>query len=233
MKKTVLVTMVILALSLVGCATMKDSLRSKMLLDDGSITVVIIPGAGEDNLRITKKWQDAFPDSIIITPETRWPLYLGAEDIARQTERIITGRVVIIGLSFGGNLGREFDAMFSHLTVAVLTVGSPNTVKYMVEFPAVWSIRPNDGNSNTPLFVAVGVKPGIPKPVWMDDPSDGTIGLAQATDFRDRKVKEITVFEYEHTALLENDEVIAWALERLKPFLKPKQPTLVASATEK
>ncbi|MFH1200824.1 MAG: hypothetical protein V1484_00640 [bacterium] len=224
----------IIVLSLLGCgAMMKNSLgNSKMFSDDGSVTVIIVTGVGERNEPAIKKWANAFPGAVVVDPDEHWPLASGAEDIARQIGGKITGRVVPIGLSYGGNLGREFVARFPHLAVAVLTVGSPNTVKFMPEFPAAWLIRPSDGGSNVPLFAAVGVKPGVAKPAWMDDPSDGTIGLAQAIDFRDRKVEEIAVFKCSHTELFEDDSVIEWAKERLSPFLKPKSTT-VASATEK
>ena len=213
---------------------MKGSLGSSEMLLDDTVTVVIIPGAGDYNAVAMEKWQDAFPGSVIIIPKEHWPLSSGAKDIARQMiEERITGKVVFVGLSFGGNLSREYAAKFPDRIVAGVTVGTPNTVKFMPEFPSYWSIRPSDGGSEVPLFAAVGVKPGAPKPVWMDEPSDGTIGLSQATDFKGRKVEEVAVFKAEHSELFEDDKVIEWAWEKLSPFLKPKSTLVASKAIEK
>jgi len=217
MKKTNIAVIVAIAFAL---------LFSGYAIAETKTPIVIIGGASpEENIFLTmqKELQAEFPDRKVevIVPEAYWPLWRAVSTVLQQIRDAgIEGPVILIGHSWGGLIARQIDARNPGTVVAVITIATPLDIRFMPNFGDPF--HPDDTDSETPLYVIAGIKPGVEKKWWMRVRySDEVVDIQTALDLRKRKVTDFAIFKgenAEHSEIVKNLEVI----NRIKKWLQPQ-----------
>ncbi len=232
-------TLVLLA----GCAS--ANLKNTTALNDSGYTVVIIGGSNSTPTQLELLHKN-FPGSVVIIPEIYYPLWLGSDAVLRKLrEKGITGKLVLIGHSWGGLIAREIDGEHPNLAKAVVTIATPcGNFRYTPDALSGMVIRPQDSNSRTPLYIIGAYREDAAKRWWMTtEKSDGVVDIASVMAMGERAVNGSTVLEKEHNELLqdagvimqikkwlsqtEDDELIAREVEVAKPILNNRKVALL------
>jgi pimeloyl-ACP methyl ester carboxylesterase len=229
MKKVITVVAVVIALYLVsGCATTR--VYDKVSYE-GAPTVVIIGGAGS-SVEPMREMQKAFPRSVAVVPQKYYPLYSAADVVLQQIrEAGITGKLILVGHSWGGLIARTIDARNPGLVVAVVTIATPLDIRFMPNGLGD-PFRPDDRDSKTPLYVVAGIKAGTEKKWWMrTDESDGVVDIMSAMNFAGRQVVESVIVRgenAEHSEIVKNRLVI----NQVQTWLNPGKLHLASAEAE-
>lgn len=229
MKKLLVVAAVVTAVILLtGCATTRVYDKTSY---EGAPTVVIIGGAGSTSDRL-QEMHKAFPRSVAIVPQKYYPLGSAADTVLRQIRDAgVTGRLILVGHSWGGLIARTIDARNPGLVAAVVTIATPLDIRFMPNGLGD-PFHPDDTISKTPLYVVAGVKTGAERKWWMHtDESDGVVDVASATNFAGRKVTESVIVRgegAEHSELVKSRAVI----DQVQTWLNPGKLHLASAEAE-
>ena len=172
-------------------------------------TIVIIGGANSTTEQL-ELLRGNFPGSVVIVPDKFYPLWFGADTVLRQIkDKGVKGKLVLIGHSWGGLLAREIDGEHPNLVKAVITIATPcGSFRYTPEGVSNAALRPQDGNSKTPLFI-IGGRKNVAQRWWMKtDDSDGVVDITSVMATGERTVNGSAILAGEHSELLQDPKVI-------------------------
>jgi len=210
---------------LAGCASVK--LTNTTTVNDSDYTVVIIGGSNSTPTQL-ELLHRSFPGSVVIVPEIYYPLWLGSDAVLRKIkEKGVTGRLVLIGYSWGGLIAREIDGEHPNLAKAIVTIATPcGNFKYTPEGLSDIVIRPQDSSSRTPLYIIGAYRDDAVKRWWMTtEKSDGVVDIASVMATGERAVRGFTILYGEHSELLQDTNVIA---QIQKWLAQPDDDNLIA-----
>ena len=192
-------------------------------------TIVIIGGANSTTEQL-ELLRGNFPGSVVIVPDKFYPLWFGADTVLRQIQdKGVKGKLVLIGHSWGGLLAREIDGEHPDLVKAVVTIATPcGNFRYTPEGVSNAALRPQDGNSKTPLYI-IGGRKNAAQRWWMrTDDSDGIVDISSVMATGERTVKGSAILEGEHSELLRDPKVLG----QIKQWLAEPDDTRMTAPAE-
>jgi pimeloyl-ACP methyl ester carboxylesterase len=208
MKRVIFSLGMIALVSLSGCSFIKSADETTPSKND--YTIVIIGGLKSKQEQMILL-RSSLPGSIVIVPEKCIPLWLAADTVLRQIkEKGVKGKLVLIGYSWGGLIAREIDGEHPGLVKAVVTIATPSgNFGRVPNVIADFTVRPQDSNSTTPLFLIGGyVNIAAQKRWWMETgESDGVVDVSSILATGKRAVTASVFIEGEHGELLQSTKV--------------------------
>jgi hypothetical protein len=208
MKHIIIGVSMIALVSLSGCFFIKSAGETKLLENDH--TIVIVGGLKSTQEQMNLLWS-RFPGSVVVVPEKCIPLWLAADTVLAQIkEKGVKGKLVFIGYSWGGLIAREIDGEHPGLVKAVVTIATPSgNFGRVPNVIADFTVRPQDSNSTTPLFIIGGyVSAGVQKRWWMKTgESDGVVDVSSILATGKRSVRASVFIEGEHGELLQSAKI--------------------------
>lgn len=167
--------------------------RYSIAMAEDAPTIVIIGGAGSTNEQLDPLHK-ALPGSVVVFPEKYYPLSSAAKIVRQQIiDKGITGKVILIGWSWGALLAHQINGLYEGFVVAIIGIASPLDIAYVPSFMGA-PFNPDDKDSKTLLYVVAGVKPGAEKKWYMTtSESDGIVDLDAAKAIGKRNLKGFAV----------------------------------------
>jgi pimeloyl-ACP methyl ester carboxylesterase len=209
-----------------------DTKQENITLSQGSGPTIVIIGGANSTTEQLELLRGNFSGSVVIVPDKYYPLWLGADTVLRQIkDNGVKGKLVLIGHSWGGLLAREIDGEHPNLVKAVVTIATPcGNFRYTPEGVSNVALRPQDGNSKTPLYI-IGGRKNVAQRWWMKtDDSDGVVDISSVMATGERTVKGSAILEGEHSELLQDLKVIG----QIKQWLaEPDDKRTIAPAEVK
>ena len=184
-------------------------------------TVVIIGGAGstEEQLEPLHK---AIKGSVVVIPEKYYPLSSAAEVVKHQIiKKGITGKVVLIGWSWGALIAHQINGMFDGFVVAIIAIASPLDIAYVPSWMGA-PFYPDDDYSQTPLYIIAGIDPNAPRKWYMTtSESDGVVDIEEVLSVKNRNLKEVAIIKGEdavHYEIIRHPETVKQVVKWLNPY---------------
>lgn len=201
------VAVIIIALTLLGCATTKN--YKSEILYEGAPTIVIIGGNWESDRIYLEPLKENIPGAIAIVPNRMWPISTAAKELYRQIreDEKIRGPIIVVALSWAGLPVRMMEADNPGLATMVITIGSPAGGYVALANRLFFSV--GDEDSKTPLYVIAGYNNSSPRFYMVGDKNDETLGLKTVLSLGQRRVSGQWVFEgHNHMMLFNSSKVI-------------------------
>jgi len=194
MKKVIFVVLLVFLILLV-------LLEGRAAMAGGGEVVVIIGGWGSSEESEQLEYlQKGIPGSVAIISNRRWPLEEAAADVLQQLkQKGLSGKLVLIGHSWGGLIAREIDAENPGMVKKVITIGTPNGGFWFAP-RFVSAVR--NAETLAPLYAVAGD---------IGSGTDGVVGTFSALGVK--KVKDAKIFPHvSHVGLLQSKEVLGQVL---------------------
>lgn len=139
--------------------------------------IVLLPGWGQTNNQLAVLGKKIGGEAIMI--ESRLPLWTAAEELKEELKkRGKTGKIIIIGFSWGGLVARQFAETYPEKVAAIVVIGSPNGGYWFAPAAPFWVSA--ERSSNVPLFVIAGEKSA--SKWWLREINDGVVDLDSVFD---------------------------------------------------
>ena len=197
MKKTVLVVALMFVFSSAAFAA-----------DD----IVLLPGWKQSKEQLAVLGNRINGEVIMV--ENKLPLWTAVEELKEELGKMRkTGKVVLVGFSWGGLVARQFAETYPEKVTAVVVIGSPNGGYW---FAPSTPFRVKGGKSrHIPLFIVAGEK--SKKKWWLKEVNDGVVDLESVFSFDSPPMRKGLILNLSHHELWRSkvvaDQIKDWLAE--------------------
>lgn len=170
--------------------------------------IILLPGWGQTKEQLAVLGKRIGGEAIMI--ESKLPLWTAAEELKEElNKKGKTGKVVLVGVSWGGLVARQFAETYPEKVSAVIVVGSPNGGFWFA--PATPFKVSAERSRHIPVFVIAGEK--SESKWWLKEVNDGVVDLESVFDLPKPPTRGL-ILNLSHDELWRSrtvaDQILSW-----------------------